>query len=103
MLLFAVAKPSVWEKLQAVPTSIWVNLLIGVVILFLLVRIWKSLGEINEFAPWIVLLLVGGSVVLYWTYERTEPKVLSPVFDFLADYLPSRPSRPPTPDASDGR
>ena len=34
--------------------------------------------------------MIGGSVVLYWTYERTEPKVLSPIFDFLAQYLPSK-------------
>jgi di/tricarboxylate transporter len=103
MLLFAVAKPNVWEKVQAIPTSTWVNLLIGLAVLFLLVRIWKSLAEINEFAPWLVLILVGGSVVLYWTYERTEPKPLSPVFDFLAEYLPSRPSRPAAPDAPDSR
>ncbi len=99
MLLFAAAKLTVWEKVQAVPVSTWLHLAIGVAVLVLLARIWKSLAELNEFAPWLVLVLVGGSVVLYWTYERTEPRVLSPVFDVLAQYLPSRPSRPPAPDA----
>lgn len=99
MLLIAAAKLTVWEKVQAVPASTWINLLIGVAVLILLVRIWKSLAELNEFAPWIVLVLVGGSVVLYWTYERTEPKALTPIFDVLAQYLPTGPTRPPAPDA----
>lgn len=101
MLLFAAAKPTVWEKFQAVPASTWLNLLIGVLVLILLVRIWKSLAELNEFAPWLALVLVGGSVVLYWSYERTEPRFLTPVFDVLSQYLPSGPSRPPAPEAPD--
>jgi hypothetical protein len=86
----AATKPTVFEKLQAVPMSTWINLLVAILILLVLVRVWKKLGEFNEFAPWIALVMVGGSVILYWTYERTEPKVLSPVMDFLAKYLPSK-------------
>ncbi len=92
LLIFAAAstKPSVWEKVQAIPMSTCISLLVALIVIFLLVRVWKSLKEFNEFAPWIALIMVGGSVVLYWTYERTEPKVLSPIFDVLARYLPSR-------------
>lgn len=89
-LLLAVAKPTVWEKLQSVPTATWVSVLVAVLILILLVRVWKTLREFNEFAPWIALVMVGGSVLLYWTYERTEPKILSPVMDVLSQYLPSK-------------
>ena len=69
MSLFIVAassKPTVWEKVKA------------------------SLREFNEFAPWIALVMVGGSVILYWTYERTEPKVFSPIINELSKYLPTR-------------
>lgn len=93
MLLFlaaASAKPTVWEKLQAVPSATWISLLVAIGVLLLVVRLWKKLAELNDFAPWIVLVMVGGSVILYWTYERTEPKVLSPVMDFLSQYLPSK-------------
>jgi hypothetical protein len=83
-------KLTVWEKVQAVPVATWMGLLVGMLVIILLVRIWKGLREFNEFAPWIVLILVGGSVVLYWTYERAEPKILSPLFDVLAEYLPSK-------------
>lgn len=90
LALLAAAKPTVWEKLQAVPKETWISLLVAVVILFLLVRVWKSLKEINEIVPWIALFTLGGAVVLYWTYERTEPKILSPIFDQLAKVLPSK-------------
>ncbi len=89
-LFLAAAKPTVWEKIQAVPMATWLSLLVAILIIILLVRVWKSLREFNEFAPWIALVMVGGSVILYWTYERTEPKILSPVMDFLAQYLPSK-------------
>lgn len=90
LLAAAAAKPTVWEKVQAIPTSTWLSLVIAAVVVFLIVRVWKSLREFNEFAPWLVLVLVGGSVVLYWTYERTEPKIISPVIDVFAKYLPTK-------------
>ncbi len=90
LLLAAAAKPTVWEKVQAVPMATWLSLIIIFIVLFILVRIWKSLKEINEIVPWIALITIGGSVVLYWTYERTEPKFLSPIFDQLAKILPSK-------------
>lgn len=89
-LFVAAAKPTVWEKLQAVPMSTWISLIVALIVLFFVVRAWKSLKEFNEFAPWIALIMIGGSVILYWTYERTEPKILSPVMDFLANYLPTK-------------
>ncbi|MCX6938072.1 MAG: hypothetical protein NTU80_09280 [Verrucomicrobia bacterium] len=86
----AAAKTTVMEKLQAVPKETWISLLIAIVVLFALVRVWKSLKEVNEFVPWIALFTVGGAVILYWTYERKEPKMLSPIFNELAKILPSR-------------
>jgi hypothetical protein len=89
-LAAASATPTVLQKVQAIPMSTWISVLIAVVVIVILVRAWKTLREFNEFAPWIALFMIGGSVVLFWTYERTEPKVLSPIFDVLAKYLPSK-------------
>ncbi len=86
----ATAKLTVMEKLQAVPKETWISLLIAFAVIFIIVRVWKSLKEINDIVPWIALFTVGGAVVLYWTYERTEPKVLSPIFDQLSKILPSK-------------
>jgi hypothetical protein len=90
LIATAATKQTVWEKIQAVPKETWISTLIAIGIIIILVRIWKSLAEINEIVPWIALVTVGGTVVLYWTYERTEPKFLSPIFDELAKILPSR-------------
>lgn len=90
LIATAASKPTVWEKIQAVPKETWISTLIAIGIIFILVRIWKSLAEVNEIIPWIALITVGGAVILYWTYERTEPKFLSPIFDELAKILPSR-------------
>ncbi len=90
LIATAASKPTVWEKIQAVPKETWISTLIAIGIIFILVRIWKSLAEVNEIIPWIVLVTVGGAVILYWTYERTEPKFLSPIFDELAKILPSK-------------
>lgn len=90
LFLAAATKLTVWDKIKAVPHDTWISLLIGLLIAFLLVRLWKNLREFNEFAPWIVMFMLGGSVILYWTYERTEPKLLTPVINLLAKYLPSK-------------
>ena len=90
LIATAASKQTVWEKIQAVPKETWISALIAIGILIVLVKIWKSLAEINEVVPWVVMCTVGGAVVLYWTYERSEPKFLSPIFDELAKILPSR-------------
>ncbi len=83
-------KLTVLEKLQAVPRETWLSLLLALFVVWLLVRVWKSLKELNEVVPWVALICVGGTVILYWTYERTEPKILSPLFDQLSRVLPSK-------------
>lgn len=90
LLAAAAAKLSVWEKLQAVPKDTWISLGVAIIVLIVTIKLWKNLREVGEIVPWIVLVLLGGSVILYWTYERNEPKVLSPIFDELAKVLPSR-------------
>jgi di/tricarboxylate transporter len=92
LLATAATKPSVLDKLKAIPSETWISIAIGILVIFVLVRIWKSLREVNEFVPWIVLITVGGAVVLYWTYERKEPKILTPIINELAKILPTRPA-----------
>lgn len=90
LLLAAATKLTVWDKIKAVPLETWASIAVAVLVIILLVRLWKNLREFNEFAPWIALFMIGGSVILYWTYERTEPKLLTPVINVLSQYLPSK-------------
>jgi di/tricarboxylate transporter len=84
------SKQTVWEKLKAVPTESWINFGVAIICVTVIVKLWKNLREVGEIVPWIVLVLMGGSVVLYTTYERCEPKVLTPIFNELARILPSK-------------
>lgn len=90
LLLATASKPTVWEKVAAVPKETWISLLVLGLSLFILSRVWKQLKEVNEIVPWIVFLSLGTAVTLYWTYERKEPKMLSPIFDQLSRVLPSK-------------
>jgi O-antigen/teichoic acid export membrane protein len=83
-------KLSTWEKLQAVPLATWWQVIIAVIVIFLIVKAWKTLSSLNDVVPWVVLVTLGGAVVMYWTYERTEPSLLRPIFDELAKIFPSR-------------
>jgi MFS superfamily sulfate permease-like transporter len=83
-------KLTVWEKIQAVPTGTWVDLGITVIVIVGLIFLWRSLKKINDIVPWVVFVTLGGTVIMYWTYERKEPKILAPIFDQLAKVLPSK-------------
>jgi di/tricarboxylate transporter len=90
LLAAAASKVTVWEKIKAVPKESWLSLGATLLILIVIVKLWKNLREVGEIVPWLVLVLLGGSVVLYTTYERTEPKILTPLFNELAKVLPSK-------------
>lgn len=90
LLAVIAAKPTVWEKILAVPRDTWVNLLVGLVLLYMLSRIWMSLKEIHDIVPWVAFITIGGILLLYWTYERTEPRLLTPLIDKLAEVFPSK-------------
>lgn len=89
-MLMLAAKLTVWDKIQAVPLTAWIQLGGAVLALLVLVRFWQQLSEVNEIVPWVVFIVFGGTSLLYWTYERNEPAMLTPVIDILAGYLPTR-------------
>jgi len=83
-------KLTTWEKMQNVPKETWISCGVAILVLVVIIKLWRNLREVGEVVPWIVFILFGGTVILYWTYERTEPKVLAPIFDQLSRVLPSK-------------
>lgn len=90
-IISSVAQLSAWQILKDVPTSMWMHLGLTLLAILVLVRVWEAMRNWHEVAPYLVLVLIGGSVVVYWTYERTEPKVLTPVVERLAEFMPGKP------------
>ena len=87
---FLAAQTSTWEKLRHVPTQLWLNLGICILTALIIVRMWRALKKINELVPWIFAVLASAMVLSYWTYNRTEPRFLTPVVDKLTIFLPTK-------------
>jgi hypothetical protein len=88
MLVFAAGT---MEKLRHVPLKNLANLGLAILILVVAVFLIKRAAKMNR----IILVIVGTMIVIVvtmtWVYQRNEPKVLSPVIDFVRPFFPSAP------------
>jgi hypothetical protein len=84
------AASSTWENFRRIPTQTWLNLGICVLAVMLVVRMWRALKKFNDYAPWFAVGLCATTIMSYWTYERTEPRFLTPVVDRLTVFLPTK-------------
>ncbi|WP_221031123.1 hypothetical protein [Actomonas aquatica] len=78
------------EKLQAVPQRFWINVLLiiaGGVLALILVR---HAARMNKYVLGLLIFLFVSTVGFQWIYERNEPRVLTPVVDVLAQFLPTK-------------
>lgn len=81
---------AVWEKLRHIPGQTWLNLGLCVLTVVVVLRLWRTLKKFNDYAPWIVSMLAGVMLLSYWTYNRTEPRFLTPVVEKLTMFLPTK-------------
>ncbi len=89
ILLLAVSTSGM-VKIQRIPSQVWINLGVCLLAVVLVVRLWRGLKKLNDFAPWFVLALSASTIMSYWTYERTEPQFLTPVVERLTLFLPTK-------------
>ena len=78
------------EKLQAVPDRFWINaglVVIGGALTFILVR---HAAQMNKYVLSLLVFLFVSTVGFQWIYERNEPRVLTPVVEILAQFLPTK-------------
>lgn len=81
---------AVWEKLRHVPGQFWVNLALCVFAVIVVIRFWQAMREINSFMPWLAAMIAASMMLSYWTYNRNEPRFLTPVVDKLTLLLPTK-------------
>ncbi|HTJ78453.1 MAG TPA: hypothetical protein VL357_05610 [Rariglobus sp.] len=86
MLLFAV---SALEKVAQVPSKIWLNVVIGLLIFFAAVYVVKQAAQVNKIWLTIIVFVVLTLVGFHWIYSRNEPKFLTPIVDKIAPFFPS--------------
>jgi len=92
LLVFA-AQAGWAEKLQHVPKQAWINIGLFVLVIVVTLRTWNALKKVNELAPYIAVASMMAIIFLYWVFNRTEPKFLSPFVDVLSGFLPSGRSK----------
>lgn len=87
---FFAAYPTTLDRLRYVPRDTWINAAIFVISAFVLVKTWKTLRRVNDYAPYIACVVFGCGVFFYWVYSRTEPAFLTPVVERLTPFFPTK-------------
>lgn len=77
------------EKMQAVPTKVWINLALGVLIFFAIIIVIRKAAEMNKALLVVIIFVVCSSVGLNWIYYRNEPKFLTSFVDKISNFLPT--------------
>ena len=90
LLTILAAQSSAWDQIRRVPRQAWINFVICVLAVLIVVRLWRAMKKLNDYAPYIVAVLVTATVFSYWVYNRTEPRILSPLVDRLMPFFPTK-------------
>ena len=90
LLTLAAAQTSIFDQLKSVPKQTWINIGICLLTIIVIVKVWRVLRRINEFVPYIAAVIAAFLILMYWVYDRTEPRFLTPIVDKLAPFLPGK-------------
>ncbi len=88
--VLAAQSSSLLNKLKQIPSQTWINLVLCIVTIVVISKMWKMLKGIGSAMPWVVMFIAGFMMLSYWTYNRTEPRFLSPFVDKLTLILPTK-------------
>lgn len=84
------AHPTPLEKLRHLPHGVWLNVAIFIIGAFVIVRLWRTLRSVNDYAPYLAIGVFGTCVFFYWVYTRTEPAFLTPIVERLTPFFPTQ-------------
>lgn len=77
------------EKMQAVPTKVWINCALGILIFFVAIFLLRKAAEMNKVLLAVIIFIVVTTLGFNWVYSRNEPKFLTPVIEPIANFFPS--------------
>jgi hypothetical protein len=89
-LALLASQGTAWEQLQRVPAQAWINLGICIAAVVVVGRVWRALRRVNDYAPWLAAFVAASMILFYWTYNRTEPRFLTPVIEPMTHFFPTR-------------
>lgn len=77
------------EKMKETDLMVWGKFALIILGFIVAVLILKKLADVNKYLMFAVLVVGGSIVLINWSYNRTEPKFLTPVIDAIAPFLPN--------------
>ncbi len=80
------------ERIANVPSSTWWTIGLIIAGLFLIGPVLRKLREISGI--WLALIALAGLTLLsaHWVRNRTEPALLKPWVDLVAQFFPKKPA-----------
>ena len=78
------------DKLRHVPRETWIGLLAWIFALIVIVRLWRGLKQINDYAPYLAAIFASAVLFLLMVYNRSEPAFLTPIVDRLTAFFPTK-------------
>lgn len=79
------------EKLKAVPTKFWVNLVLALVAGVVAIVLVRHAARMNRLVLALIVFLLLTVVGFQWIYERNEPQFMTPFVEKVAPFFPSKP------------
>lgn len=89
-LTLLAAQTPFWDQVRSVPRQFWINAIICILAVLIVSRMWREMKKLNDYAPYFAAVIVTTTVFFYWVYNRTEPRVLSPLVDRLTVFFPTK-------------
>jgi hypothetical protein len=88
--LLLAAQPTALDKIKHLPTQVWLNLLLWIVAIVVIVRLWRALKQMNDYAPYLVATFTAFVLFMTMVYYRNEPPFLTPIVDKLSNFFPTK-------------
>ena len=81
------------EKLHNVPSKVWINFGIGVLVFVVVVIVLRKAAQMNKVLLGAIIFVVLTIVGFNWVYSRNEPQFLTPFVEKIAPFFPSSASK----------
>jgi hypothetical protein len=83
------------ERIANVPSSTWWTIGLIIAGVFAVGPVFRKLREISSI--WLALIALAALALLsaHWVRDRTEPAVLTPWVDLVAQFFPKKPAAKP--------
>jgi hypothetical protein len=78
------------EKLQRVPVEFWLRIVMIISVFTLTIVLIRGISQMNKVVLTMTIFVVVTVFGFSWIYERSEPKMFTPLINKIAPFFPSK-------------